>query len=80
MYRFKRKYYNELGKCNYRYGCCKPADNTPVDADGTINVTGGKIVDLNGNEIDYSRQMGPGGPKGPEERILRNWGSEVIIR
>lgn len=42
------------------------SDNTPVDADGTINVTGGKIVDLNGNEIDYSRQMGPGGgPKGP---------------
>lgn len=39
-------------------------DNTPVDADGTITVTGGQILDTNGNAIDYTRQMGPGGPGG----------------
>lgn len=36
--------------------------NTPVDVDGEINVSGGSLVDTDGNEIDYSMQMGAGAP------------------
>lgn len=37
------------------------ASNSPLDADGVVNITQGTVFDTNGNDISSQTMMGPGG-------------------